>query len=415
MIENSKLPKKRKLVLVISLFANILLLGYFKYYNFFIDNVNFVFANVLKQDVAVDFISIILPVGLSFHTFQSIAYTIEVYRGTYKAERNLGIYSLYVMFFPQLVAGPIERPGVLIPQLRLNEQTFNFDDFICGLTQFCWGLFKKAVVADSIAVYVNTIYPYYEVNSGTTLLIATYLFAFQIYCDFSGYSDMAIGIAKMMGYDLMENFDRPYFSKSITEFWRRWHISLSFWLRDYVYFSLGGNRRGKLLTYRNLVLTLLIGGLWHGASWNFIIWGGIISLYLCLEKYFDYPKLIRDIGRENFFYKIILSFIVFNLICLTWVFFRAETFNQAIVIIMKCFTDLSFNNLFINDTVAFGTALIGIIVVLGFDYFYLRKGSFRTQYESKNTISYILFIVLTTLLVTVLSPPVGGDFIYFQF
>ena len=414
-IENSKLPRKRKLVLVTSLIANVTLLGFFKYYNFFIDNVNFVLANVFNGDVTFGLISIILPVGLSFHTFQSIAYTMEVYRGTQKAERNLGIYSLYVMFFPQLVAGPIERPSALIPQLRFNGQKFNFDDFVCGLTQFCWGLFKKAVVADNIAVYVNTIYPYYEVNSGTTLLIATYFFAFQIYCDFSGYSDMAIGIAKMMGYNLMENFNRPYFSKSITEFWRRWHISLSFWLRDYIYFSLGGNKRGKILTYRNLILTLLIGGLWHGASWNFIIWGGLISIYLCLEKYFDYPKLTKDFGRKNLFNKTLLIFIVFNLICLTWVFFRAETLNQAIVIIVKCFTDLSINNLFINDTVAFGTALVGILVVLSFDFLYLRKGSFRTQYETKNIFYYIIFIIFIVLLVTVLSPQAGSDFIYFQF
>lgn len=246
-IENESNLRKKKIILIISLIANIGLLGYFKYVNFFIENWNFVTFNLLGQNFKLDFVNIILPIGLSFHTFQSMAYTIEVYRGTEKAERNLGIYSLYVMFFPQLVAGPIERPSALIPQLRKNDQKINFDYFVCGLTQFSYGLFKKAVVADSIAVYVNTVYPNYELNSGSTLLVATYLFAFQIYCDFSGYSDMAIGIAKMMGYDLMENFNAPYFSKSVTEFWRRWHISLSFWLRDYLYFSLGGNQKEHYL------------------------------------------------------------------------------------------------------------------------------------------------------------------------
>lgn len=414
-IENQSDLRKKKLILTISLIANIGLLGFFKYYNFFIENWNFVTYNLFGQDLKFDLIHIILPIGLSFHTFQSMAYTIEVYRGTEKAERNLGIYSLYVMFFPQLVAGPIERPSALIPQLRKNDQKISFDNFICGLTQLSYGLFKKAVVADSISIYVNGIYPYYELNTGATLLVATYLFAFQIYCDFSGYSDMAIGIAKMMGYDLMENFDRPYFSKSVTEFWRRWHISLSFWLRDYLYFSLGGSRKGKLFTYRNLIITMLVGGLWHGALWNFVIWGGIIAIFLCIEKHFDYSKKIKSIAVKNVLSKVFFSFIVFNLICITWIFFRSETFHQASTILIKCTTDLSWSKLHINDTVAFGTAIIGILITIGFDYTYLRKGNFKEQYNSKSIVFYANFIIIMILLVTAFSPQTGEQFIYFQF
>ncbi|MGL3001249.1 MBOAT family O-acyltransferase [Flavobacterium sp. RSSB_23] len=415
LIENQTKLRNKKIILIVSLMANILLLGYFKYVNFFIENWNFIAFNFFSQDLKLDFINIILPIGLSFHTFQSMAYTIEVYRGTEKAERNLGIYSLYVMFFPQLVAGPIERPSALIPQLRKNDQKINFDYFVCGLTQFSYGLFKKAIVADSIAVYVNTVYPNYELNSGSTLLVATYLFAFQIYCDFSGYSDMAIGIAKMMGYDLMENFNAPYFSKSVTEFWRRWHISLSFWLRDYLYFSLGGNRKGTLFTYRNLIITMLIGGLWHGASWNYIIWGALIAVFLCVEKYIDYPKLIKDFATKNIFAKVFFSFLVFNLICITWIFFRAETLHQAIIILKKCFTDLSISDFYINSTVAFGTAIAGIFITIGFDYLYLRKGSFKQQYNPKSLFFYASFVILILLLVILFSPQSGDQFIYFQF
>lgn len=264
---------KRKIYLFFSLFANLGLLFIFKYFNFFNDSVRLLFQS-LGVNYGVPSLSLLLPVGISFYTFQTLSYTIDVYRGVTKPERHFGIFAVYVSFFPQLVAGPIERSERLLPQFRVPVIP-NENNFSSGMKLMVWGFFKKVVVADNVAIIVNQVYNNVNEYQGLPLIIATFLFAIQIYCDFSGYSDIAIGSARVMGIHLMKNFNTPYFSKSITEFWKRWHISLSTWFRDYVYIPLGGNRVSKPRHYLNLFLTFLISGLWHGANWTFVIWGAL--------------------------------------------------------------------------------------------------------------------------------------------
>lgn len=324
--------KKKKNYLIISLFANIGVLAVFKYYNFFIDNIN----TVLPTSYSLLPLSILLPIGLSFHTFQAMSYTIEVYRGNQKAERHFGIYALYVMFYPQLVAGPIERPQNLLGQFR-QEHRFNATTFIDGMRLIIWGLFKKLVIADRVAIYVNGVFNQPDQHSSPTLLMAAVLFSFQIYCDFSGYSDIAIGTARTMGFKLMTNFKRPYFATNIREFWARWHISLSTWFRDYVYIPLGGNRVARSRMYFNLFMVFLLSGLWHGANWTFVIWGAIHAcLIVGYQLVIDY-KLIPQFSNRRANPSPILKFsnwfFTFLLVSLAWVFFRANSVAEAVQIL----------------------------------------------------------------------------------
>ena len=266
--------QKGKKILILTLFIDFGLLFIFKYLGFMNDTLLALFGD----NWPIKTLNIILPMGISFYTFQAASYTIDVYRGTIKPERHFGIFALFVMFFPQLVAGPIERSENLLPQFY-EKHKFDFERIISGLRIMMWGFFKKIVIADRAATAVNAIYNSAQSYSGLYLVIATVLFAFQIYCDFSGYSDIAKGCARVLGFRLMDNFKNPYLSGSIKEFWRRWHISLSTWFMDYIYIPLGGNRAGKLKKYRNLIVTFLISGLWHGANWTFVLWGGIHGIY----------------------------------------------------------------------------------------------------------------------------------------
>ncbi|MBJ6108273.1 MBOAT family protein [Hymenobacter sp. BT523] len=403
---------RRKSFLILSLVANIGVLAVFKYYNFFIDNINFLLQQSHVAADGLDYLRIALPIGLSFHTFQAMSYTIEVYRGNVPAERNFGIYALYVMFYPQLVAGPIERPQAVIHQFY-EEKHFDFERVIVGLERILWGLFKKVVVSDLLGIYVNSIYNHHESNTGLTLLVATYGFAFQIYCDFSGYSDIALGTAQVMGFKLMENFNLPYFSKSVTEFWRRWHISLSSWLRDYLYISLGGNRKGTVKTYRNLMLTMLLGGLWHGASWNFVIWGFLNGAYLSLEKMFGVD--VKSGSKYSLPYKLLRIFITFHLICFTWVFFRATSFSQAFYIITHIFNPTNFWNLRIQDTGIFASMSLGVVLLLLFEYLYLRKrhiAEITPAYSWKWPMAFSMVLIF---LIVGFGVSGGDQFIYFQF
>ena len=274
----------RKAWLIASLLANIGVLAFFKYWNFLGGNFN-ALASALHWNYQISLLEILLPIGLSFHTFQAMSYTIEVYRGKQAAERHFGIYALYVMFYPQLVAGPIERPQNLLHQFH-EEKHFDADRVFSGLGRMVWGFFKKVVIADRLAIIVNQVYNHlddYPDHSGMAYVWATLFFAVQIYCDFSGYSDIAIGSARVMGFKLMENFDRPYFAQSVAEFWRRWHISLSTWFKDYVYVPLGGSRVVTRKLCRNILVVFLISGLWHGAKWNFLIWGALHGSYLMIS------------------------------------------------------------------------------------------------------------------------------------
>ncbi len=295
-IENAE-GRRRRMLLLMSLVANIGLLCVFKYLDFADQNLNALFAWA-GLDWVIPQLNIILPIGLSFHTFQAMSYTIEVYRGRQKAERHLGIYALYVMFYPQLVAGPIERPYQLLHQFREHHE-FDLPRVSDGLKLMLWGFFKKVVIADRIGLYVNQVYEAPTSHHGWSLIVATYFFAFQIYCDFSGYTDIAIGAAQVMGFRLMDNFNRPYFAKSIAEFWRRWHISLSSWFRDYLYFPLGGNRVPVPRWCFNISIVFLLSGLWHGASWTFVVWGALHGFYILVGRFTRTraPALVRQRAR----------------------------------------------------------------------------------------------------------------------
>ena len=410
-IEHATGPK-RKYFLVLSLVANIGVLAVFKYYNFFTDNVNFLLQQFHITAHGMAYLSIALPIGLSFHTFQAMSYTIEVYRGNVPAERNFGIYALYVMFYPQLVAGPIERPQAILHQFY-EEKKFDFERVIVGLERMLWGLFKKVVVSDLLSLYVNSIYNNHHANTGLTLLVATYAFAFQIYCDFSGYSDIALGAAQVMGFKLMENFSLPYFSKSITEFWRRWHISLSSWLRDYLYISLGGNRKGTLKTYRNLMITMLLGGLWHGASWNFVIWGFLNGAYLSIEKMLGVN--VKSSSQYSWPSKLFRLLVTFHLICLTWVFFRASSFIQAFYIITHIFNPVGFWNLRIQDSSVFASMTLGVALLLLFEYLYLRRHQIAEITPARGWKYPLAFSVVLIMMMVGFGISGGDQFIYFQF
>jgi alginate O-acetyltransferase complex protein AlgI len=334
MIENRQ-GRKRQQYLIMSIVANVGVLAFFKYYNFFLENVNDVLHSLHITTYQLPLLNIILPIGLSFHTFQAMSYTIEVYRGNQKAERHFGIYSLYVMFYPQLVAGPIERPQNLLHQFR-EEHPFDSQQLLEGLRLMCWGLFKKVVIADRISEYVSTVYRnpggYHYLN----LILATVFFSIQIYCDFSGYSDIAIGAARVMGFKLMTNFNRPYFSRNIQEFWRRWHISLSTWFKDYVYISLGGNRKGIRRMYINYAIVFVLSGFWHGANWTYIIWGAIHAILIVAYVMYRrrYPAKEHK-GRVRTY---VSAIVTFALVTFAWIFFRSSTLSDALVVCKHIFT-----------------------------------------------------------------------------
>jgi D-alanyl-lipoteichoic acid acyltransferase DltB (MBOAT superfamily) len=336
---------RKRLILAASLVINLTILFFFKYYNFFAES-----ARLLSSGgVRFPGFNVLLPVGISFYTFQALGYSIDVYYGRVQAERNLVTYALFVTFFPQLVAGPIERTGNLLPQFKVNHG-FDYDRVTAGLRLAAWGMFKKVVIADRLALYADGVYSNPSVYPAAALALATFFFAFQIYCDFSGYSDIAIGCARVLGFNLMTNFRCPYFSRSITEFWRRWHISLSTWLKDYLYIPLGGNRKGAFRQKLNLLITFLLSGLWHGAAWHFVVWGALHGLFQIAErslfKGIKSPRITRintdcnnsiPLNPCNLWtiFSVIVTFI---LVCFAWIFFRADTMRDAFVIIAKLTT-----------------------------------------------------------------------------
>lgn len=331
-MERTETPWKRKLLVTVSLCINLGLLCYFKYTNFFYEMLAPLWNGSFQP------LDIFLPVGISFFTFQSLSYTLDVYRCDLKPLDHLLDYVFYVSFFPQLVAGPIVRARDFISQIRQPLVVTN-EMFGRGVFFIVSGLFKKAVISDYISVnFVERIFDNPGLYSGLENLMGIYGYALQIYCDFSGYSDMAIGIALLLGFHFPLNFTSPYKSNSVTDFWHRWHISLSTWLRDYLYISLGGNRKGKIRTYINLILTMLLGGLWHGASWNFVVWGGLHGVALAVHKFFrnlmHRPKNYRSTGFRKFF-AVILTF---HFVCLGWIFFRNTTFEASLTMIQQVFT-----------------------------------------------------------------------------
>lgn len=423
--------RTRKLILVLSLVSNVGLLGVFKYFNFFNLNLHSIF-NFLGWQYDIGNLSLILPIGLSFHTFQSMSYTIEVYRGHYKAERHLGIYALYVLFYPQMVAGPIERPQNLLHQLH-EKQTFDYQRVADGLKQMTWGLFKKAVIADRLAVFVNSVYNDPMNHNGLPLILATYFFSFQIYCDFSGYSDIAIGAAKVMGIRIMDNFKLPYHSTSIGEFWRRWHISLSSWLRDYLFLPIAyaATRRIDSLKYIRIradvwgygfgiLVTMFIGGLWHGANYTFIIWGllhGFYQVFSIITQRFR-NKIARRlrVSRYPVIQKGIKIFITFHLVTFAWILFRANSIGEAWHIITNMFRFQPMDPVLNLGLDKFGltVAICSLIVMESVHLLQRRRPVIQRLRARPAWFRWVLYAgaVVIILLFGVFN---SLDFIYFQF
>ena len=404
---------KRKILLTLSITANLGLLGFFKYYNFFIDS----FATLIESIGFTPHLStlqLILPVGISFYTFQTMSYTIDVYRREIEPERNFIKFATYVSFFPQLVAGPIVRAKDFLPQFDRKYPTLTWDRFINGFNQIVLGFFKKIAVADSLAVVVDKVYDSPMEFSSSMLILAVIFYSFQIYCDFSGYSDIAIGTAKILGFDFPENFRAPYFSENFSEFWRRWHISLSTWLRDYLYISLGGNRKGGLLTYRNLMITMLLGGLWHGANWTFIIWGTLHGFYLIIQRLIgqiakSFKKNEKSLIKVNF--KIINVLLVFIITSLTWVYFRSSNIETANGILSKIFAFSGNIELKYLFHVVKGAILIAILLIIDLTY---QNTRFQIQLEKKPVLAGI--VILSTIWLTSFFGTFDNQqFIYFQF
>lgn len=407
-IYNTQNDKKRKLWLLISLIANLGFLSIFKYYNFFAES--FVQAVSIfgwqPNDLT---LNIILPVGISFYTFQTLSYTIDIYRREFKPTQSILSFFTYIAFFPQLVAGPIERASNLLPQIE-KKRFFKKEWFNEGLLQIFVGLFRKIVIADTLGIYVDTIYSDLDIYDSTSIVLATLFYAFQIYFDFAGYSDIAIGTAKLMGFQFNQNFNLPYFSKSLTEFWRKWHMSLSYWLRDYLYISLGGNRKGIKITYRNLMITMLLGGLWHGSSWNFIIWGGIHGFVLAVEKFLKSKGVLEKIGPlSNLGYPMTFSIVIF-----AWIFFRTQNLGEAFTAIKKII-DFKISAPYIGDINVITNCSITLLMGLMIDgYLFRNKLNLETLGNGYGILKLSLIISIFILLINLFYSQ-SNNFIYFQF
>ena len=417
---------KRKKWLLISIFSNIGILFGFKYFNFFSDNIQTLFNNY-NIFYETPLFNVLLPVGISFYTFQTLSYTIDVYNNKTPAQKHLGVFAVYVSFFPQLVAGPIERSNHLLPQF-FREHDFSYIRVKAGLQKMLWGFFKKIVIADNLAILVDGVYNNVDNYSGLTLIVATIFFTFQIYCDFSGYSDIAIGTAKVMGFELRENFKRPYFSKSIREFWQRWHITLSTWFRDYVYIPLGGNRTIKWRWYYNIFITFLVSGLWHGANWTFVIWGALHGTYLIIALVLTNPKkqfssLIQKQSKS--FNKLLDVTITFILVAFAWIFFRANNLDDAIYIISNLFVNyneiinlselrIQFRGigLFQEDLIKCFLLILALFLYSSYE----RSGNVWGKLQQKpKWIRWSIYYILVYCILFIAPHSNVNNFIYFQF
>lgn len=420
--------------LLLSLCTNLGILGGFKYFNFVSGSIQTALGGFgMTYDALM--LDVVLPVGISFYTFQTMAYSIDVYRGRREPEKHLGLFALYVSFFPQLVAGPIERSQNLLPQFKKVHE-FDYGRVRDGLILMAWGFFKKVVIADRLALYVNDIYNAPGEATDLQLLVATYFFAFQIYCDFSGYSDIAIGTAQVMGFDLMENFRRPYFSKSIREFWKRWHISLSTWFQDYLYIPLGGNRVVKWRWYFNLFIVFLVSGLWHGAAWTFVVWGGLHGTYLIMgivtnpwrdtlwskiDRWLEHRKGYAAQGLNlsvegRTLRKWVSVFTTFHLVLLAWIFFRANTVGDAFYILERLATG-QYTLSYLTGVLGRFEFLIALMAIAAMECVHLLERGRdirRSLSERPRLVRWAVYyaIVLAIIFAGVFN---NDAFIYFQF
>lgn len=411
-IFRSTTQKRKKIFLAFSVLGNLGLLGFFKYFNFFVDSAAGLLAG-FGLEAHLPVLKIILPVGISFYTFQTMSYTIDIYRGTFKPTNNFLNFMLYVSYFPQLVAGPIERASHLLPELE-KPRIITRQQIVEGITLILIGFFRKVVIADNLAPMVERAFSNPATASSGLLLGGLYAFALQIYGDFAGYSDIARGVSKIMGIELMVNFQQPYFSTSITEFWRRWHISLSSWLRDYLYIDLlGGNKKGKFRTYFNLFLTMFLGGLWHGAAWTFVAWGVLNGVYLAVEKMtlfarkkFEFPALKVSFGL--WVVRILRIVFVFHLVCLTWIFFRAPNFTVASQYLTSIFTNGGWLELFSPALFISWLAILAVDIPI-----YLSRD--HTVVLKLPRLAQVLVFAAIILIIITYSANGKTPFIYFQF
>lgn len=413
-MEKALNQRKRKLLLLVSLTANLGLLMYFKYANFFIDSFVQSFR-FFGGEIEATTLNIILPVGISFYTFQTLSYTLDIYYKKLSPTRNMLAFFSFVAFFPQLVAGPIERAKHLLPQFYVKHK-FNYRYARTGFLLMAFGLFKKMVIADRLGILVNQVYSDPTNYSGGALAVATLAFGFQIYCDFSGYSDIAIGAARTMGFDLMKNFNAPYFSKSITEFWRRWHISLSTWFRDYVYIPLGGSRKKEFRVYFNLFVVFVVSGLWHGAAITFVIWGAVHGLVIVIEKFFSNHNF--KISRKGAWVLLFLplTYLIANY---AWIFFRADSTADALYIARHVF-DLGQTTDFFALGLAsheFYAGLVAVLLLLIFDAVHIKYNAVKLLDKVPMLLRQVFYVVIifTILIFGIYGQDGVSEFIYFQF
>ncbi len=410
-IETLKAQKHKQYIMILTAVSILGLLFVFKYFNFAMDTVATVFRK-LSIELNPITLKLLLPVGISFYTFQTLSYVIDVYRGTMTAERHFGQYATFISFFPQLVAGPIERAKNLLPQIK-SDKTFDYSLASYGIKLMAWGFFKKIVIADTLSIYTAKVCNKPLNYTGFALLLSTLFFSIQIYCDFSGYSDIAIGTAKLFGINLMTNFKSPYFSASIKEFWSRWHISLSTWLKDYVYIPLGGNRKGKLKTYRNVIITFLLSGLWHGASWHFVIWGGLHGM----------AQILEDVLKIRSKKSVLKTIIVFIFCSIAWVFFSTDWMGGALHIITNMLSGITRPNEYYQngisslgiDNITLILLPISIILLTVFDYFSLKNDVISIVSSLTKGARWAIYVAF--ILWMILNIPVNDatSFIYFQF
>lgn len=422
----------RKLVIAAGFLSNLGILFFYKYFDFFLENANRVLEHFELQTIDNSF-SVLLPVGISFYTFQALGYIVDVYRGEIQAEKNPLKYALFVSFFPQLVAGPIERSKNLLEQIREipERKTFEYHRIVNGLIVMLYGFFLKMVIADRISILVDYVFKRYYMLGGIELLVGAIAFSIQIYCDFGSYSLIAIGAAQVMGFSLMENFNTPYFAVSIRDFWRRWHISLSTWFRDYLYIPLGGSRCGKARRYFNLMVTFLVSGLWHGAEWSYVIWGGLHGIYqvagdllMPLRK-----KIVEvcNIKTNCTSYKLLQMSVTFSLTTFAWIFFRADTFGQAVTYIQRIVTRANFAVFFNGSIYELGleqfeanVLIVSLLILLLTDLVRYRRGQRLDVFLQEQNL-WFRWLVCVILFVMVWVYGVYGpvydasQFIYFQF
>jgi len=407
-ISNQSSKNNQKILLWCSVLFNLGVLGFFKYYNFFIESWIDLFSSIGYEINSVWTLNIILPVGISFYTFQTMSYTIDIFKGKLNPTKDFVSFAAFVSFFPQLVAGPIERATNLLPQI-LNKREFKYEQGVQGLKLIFWGLFKKVVIADTLAPVVNDIFENYQDFGGVTLWLGAIYFAFQIYCDFSGYSDIAIGTSKLFGFEVMSNFKFPYFSRNIGEFWRRWHISLSTWFRDYLYIPLGGSKKGKWISLINIFIIFLVSGFWHGANWTFIVWGLFHSILFIPSFIFKTNrKYVSSIIAENSLMPSPKEFIqvgtTFILVTIGWVFFRSETIGDSFNYIINMTQNFQIPKL------NFAKYLVFIFVLLITDW------NFRKDERlEKGEINIIFFGIVAVYLVSKIIMSANTEFIYFEF